>query len=612
MDTEHREDLAEEGLQQFRIERGAQVLGTDGLLGTVHQVVMDQMSGRLQSLVVRGEAGMDYELPAAYIETSTGDEVRLNIGRADLINHPNLAHPYEPEMYAPVESGQVMPPSAAADQAQDNPMLTNIEENAVDVVAPASDTMSDITPDMTSGISAAAPLGGDLETTAAMGDELDEVDEVDEIEAVIIPGDQPGETDVFIASTSDAPATGAMMPAEAGPWTPTRGPQGADYRGPGGRSLVGVLAATGVLLVTGGAITTYLLVRRRQERDSLGARVRQQAGNAATNAAALRDAVRARSQARWSDLNARARDQQRQVRDRMNVWMPAAASSLAALRDQAVERGNALSDSIRQQAQQAAKTTNRAVAPSGSARRTASRLGNQLSDRASDLRDQITAMVNQAQKQVRPAATWRRMKWPAQAGAFAQRLRAMPDQAANMWGRLARRTTQATRTAATTNTQAVKSAQKQAQKTVQRATASAGKQAKQARANAQRGVRRMRRRARWFRNGIVAGVIGGVLYAPRAGRDTRTTLISWLSRIPGLDTFFAPATPGARSTQSTMATGMTAGAAGPHPQSALPGARESWRGMDTTPSTLGTTSEQSGGLPLAPDLTPEDMPGPAI
>lgn len=600
MDTEHTQDLAEEGLQQFRIERGAQVLGTDGMLGTVHQVVMDQQSGTLQSLVVRGEAGMDYELPSALIETATGDEVRLNIGRADLANHPNLAQPYAPENYTPVESGQVMPPSAATDRAQETPVLTNIEEDAVDVMAPASD----IAAGDLGAAGGTGAMGGPLDDELA---EMDDLDEIDEVEAVIIPGDRPGEADVYLASASDVPATGAMSPAATGGWLPTRGPQGADFQGPGGRSIVGALAATGVLLFTGGAITLYLLMRRKQERASLGARMRQQASAATSNIGSLRDTLRSQGAARWADLGARARDQQRQVQDRMNVWVPAAAASLALLRDRALERGNALNDALQLQARQAANTTSRAVAPGGSAKRAATGLNDRLTDRASNLRDQMSALAGQAQQRMRPGATWQRIRRQARGNAMwqqaRQQLRAMPNQASDAWGRLARRATQATQSAATTAAASNAQAARSARKTAQRATANATRQVQQARATAQRGVRRARRRVRWFRNGIIAGVIGGVLYAPRAGHDTRASLARTMGGIPGLGSLFAPT--GATNTPTRSAVGAP-GAAGPHPQATLPDARDSWSGM-------GTTTEQStGGLPLAPDLTPEDMPGPAI
>ena len=566
MDTEHTQDLTGEGLQQFRIERGAQALGTDGPLGTVQQVVVDRETGELQSLVVRGEAGMDYELPADSVETATGDEVRLSIGRKDLAARPSLAQPYNPDLYSEVETGQVVPPGEAAEMAQDSPVLTNIESDAVDVMAPASG------PD--SGASAGPDSLGGTRDAATLAEEPDEMTDV---EAVIIPGSVPGEADVFIAGPASMAGAGEMAPTAGDMWTPTRGPQGADERGPGGRAVMSALGGVGVLLLTAGAIATYLVLRRNQQRATLSARAQRQASAAAARATALRDTVRAQGSARWADLSARAREQQRLLRIRANDWLPIAAASLAALWGRTRARGNLLGQTMRLRARQTASATSDTLAATPSARQ----VGSRMSDRTNLLGNRLADMAGQLQQQVRPGDNWRQLRGQMRTRAAWRRMRRAPERSAGALRQLTDR-------AARTNADTVKAAKQ--------AAAKAGKQAQQARDTARRGVRRARRRARWFRNGIVAGAVGGILYAPKPGRETRATLSTTLRRIPGMDTLIGPS--------STMS------GTGPRPES--PGARATWRGGETTPSNLGTMSEQPGTMPLATDLTPDDLGGPAI
>src|SRR5215469_4194337 len=93
-------------LVQFRIERGATALGTDGALGSVEQIVVDRETGELRALIVRSNTGEgEFELPAIHVSRATGDKVYLDIGRTDLAQHPDLAHPYNPQAYAPVYRG---------------------------------------------------------------------------------------------------------------------------------------------------------------------------------------------------------------------------------------------------------------------------------------------------------------------------------------------------------------------------------------------------------------------------------------------------------------------------------------------------------------------------
>ncbi|HEV7127902.1 MAG TPA: hypothetical protein VGN32_10720, partial [Ktedonobacterales bacterium] len=90
----------------LEIKRGARVVGPDGPVGALRQLIVSQDTGELRRLVVRGEAGLDFELPADHIASATGDEIRLTIGPRDLADHPDLARPFAPERYASREGNE--------------------------------------------------------------------------------------------------------------------------------------------------------------------------------------------------------------------------------------------------------------------------------------------------------------------------------------------------------------------------------------------------------------------------------------------------------------------------------------------------------------------------
>ena len=137
---------------QIRISRGATVMATDGALGTVHQIIMDQRTGELQALVI-ATGGTEYlELPATHVLRATGSDVYLDVSLADLRQHPELAKPYNPNQYVPVRENPFLPPSEATRGAQfsERPVVTNIERDAVGVVVPKPSTPAeDIVTSMT-------------------------------------------------------------------------------------------------------------------------------------------------------------------------------------------------------------------------------------------------------------------------------------------------------------------------------------------------------------------------------------------------------------------------------------------------------------------------------
>jgi gas vesicle protein len=128
---------------QFRIERGALAMGTDEALGTVEQIVVDRETGELRALIVRSNAGDgEFELPANHVMRATGDHVYLDIGRSDLASHPDLANPYNPLQYVPVYQNPPAPGDEATRTAisTEHPVVTGVEEDAAELVAPETAT----------------------------------------------------------------------------------------------------------------------------------------------------------------------------------------------------------------------------------------------------------------------------------------------------------------------------------------------------------------------------------------------------------------------------------------------------------------------------------------
>lgn len=129
------------GLEQLQIHRGAQVEATDGVVGTVEQIVMDRNTGELRAFVIRSADGhSEFELPATYMQRSTGEHVYLDLSKEQIANNPGLARPYDPNQYMPVYEGQMEPTPAATEIAHETgrPIVTDVETNSAQVVAPVT------------------------------------------------------------------------------------------------------------------------------------------------------------------------------------------------------------------------------------------------------------------------------------------------------------------------------------------------------------------------------------------------------------------------------------------------------------------------------------------
>lgn len=128
-------------LSAAHLERGMAAVGPDGPFGTIEQIVVERGTGALRSLIIRGtDSGAEFELPAKHVDTTrtTARQVFFDIGRADLAKQPGLAAPYDPDQYVPVYQGEIAPHEQAARVAmeQSQPVVTEVEQNAAEVILP--------------------------------------------------------------------------------------------------------------------------------------------------------------------------------------------------------------------------------------------------------------------------------------------------------------------------------------------------------------------------------------------------------------------------------------------------------------------------------------------
>ena len=505
MDTEHAQDLANYGIQQFRIERGAQVLGPDGALGAVEQIVVDRDTGTVQSLVVRNEAGKIFELPADRIERASGDEVHLSIGRADLASQPELARPYTPEQYVPVDQGAIVPPSQVAWMEPDAPVLTDMEPDAVEIAAPTSPHAQ---------IEAIEALAAEMGVLDDAGDR--EIEEQDTI------------------SLRSSPATPERPLAPHGEMAKS-----------GSRGVLG-LAMTGALVGAAVGGLAYLMLRRQQAAPMGLTAARTRLDDLRTAAASTWDAARANAGDRLPAIGAQARKAGSRAQD----WLPLAGLALGAWWERGRGRLSTSGIRWRAQASRAADAAAGVVPSRGAVREVVAASTAGLSERSRRLAQQLADAGGSVQEQLQRRVPRRRaLDATKEAGAIP---------AVN------------TRAAQTRRAAALR-------------------------------ARRLRRRMRWFRRGILAGAVWGLLYAPAPGRESRAWIAGTLRRIPGLGDLMgqgaAPSSP--------------VGGTGPHPRSPdlMESATRGATGMRTAPPEL--TSEEPPLPPPMPEALLDDAPGAA-
>lgn len=129
-----------------QLRRGDTAVGTDGLLGTVEQIVVDQDTGEQRAIVIRrGSDGAEFEVPVDQVRHLAAGELHLNLSRADLDNRPDLARPYDPDQYVPVYPGDTAPGAEAERTAQDtgHPVVTSVEQDAAELLVPQSVAATD-------------------------------------------------------------------------------------------------------------------------------------------------------------------------------------------------------------------------------------------------------------------------------------------------------------------------------------------------------------------------------------------------------------------------------------------------------------------------------------
>ncbi len=526
-------DLEQSGIRKLRVQRGAEVVGTDGSLGTVELVVIDRTTGELQSLVLRGEAGMDIQLPSDLVESATGDHVYLSIGKADLAAHPEIATPHNPDAYVSVDEGAVMPPSEALRAHGDVPVLTRMEADAVEFSAPAQtnggaqlDTIQrnaslpDLADQPTIPISTSdltdAPTAGPEPTPPATPASVTDVPRVVPLSATppailsAIPEAAPLE-DQDTAMWRETPAISTTA-AEKPPMTPT------DTTAGSGRADVAAAPTIRVVPVRSPASPPTAEAAAPLPRsdlpplgDDTGTRVISQplgrargmggmvvsvaVGGLLLGAAATTAYIVTRRRQRPARL----------VRQRIDD----ARATVSDLRAATESAANLLRDGSSQARDQLA-------AASKSARDWRSRgltrlsyllpavalLWNNARDRYSGQMPALKALTAAiSRQQVVDAAI-------AAVSDVKQRAQGVSDQIAGSAAG--------------------------ARHAVAGVASTTAERAERKRQQARRRMRRTRRRVRWFQRGVLLGAVLGFLYAPEPGRDVRARIAGMIGRVPGL------------------------------------------------------------------------------
>jgi hypothetical protein len=512
-------------VQQLRIERGATVLGSDSPLGIVEQVIVDRDTGALTSLVVRGVTGQEFELSADCILRATGNEVHLSVSQAELAADPDLARPYTPELYAPVDQGLAVPPGQVGQMDSETPVVTDIQADAVELAAPgqSGDALE------AAQVNATVPSLPDqgMVVIVAGEPELAEGPPLSDqlISDQMVPGEELAASDEVLVAEELMEEPG--IPSALGPEA-----LGLEPQATGNMATVVGLTLAGVLLGTATAGTAYLLMRRR--RTDLPRATRQRLGD-------LRSTVYAARSAAARQLSQLGRPV------RLPALWPSLASALGLMGLRLSHNAGGPLVARRSQAIRVAKSVLSAPAP-GNLRnavvagvaQTKAR-GRQLSSRVAYLAQRVTSNVARRRRAVFPAAQ----------------------------------------------------------------TARVGRGASRARRRVARGARTAAHRIRWFRRGLIAGLVGGLLFAPVPGQTLRVRLAGALHRLPGLGGLL-----GGTKTAS-------GGASGPHPSGQPVGSSplatvgpRSVSGLDTPllqpmseePLLPPSTDETAGELPSSTGL----------
>jgi hypothetical protein len=493
-------------LVQFRIERGATALGTDGALGSVEQIVVDRETGELRALIVRSNTGDgEFELPAIHVSRATGDKVYLDIGRTDLAQHPDLAHPYNPQHYAPVNQGNATPEGKATRTAisTEHAVVTGVEENAAELVAPETaadatdveqattapihsrtDTLAD---SVTSRESTSASRPGTAETTTPLrGTAVTRpvAPPSDPSDATAQSG--PAQPAVQTGSTIGEPSTSA--PSQGVSVTPsTTGPT------------MGALPSTsgmGASSTVPNSDSAPYNMRRDEEPNP------ERASAPTGLAQALREA------GSWP------------------AFAPDDGLAAAKANDEMVEREGL--DFARPKDQSVPLTTAEATAmPASSPTAPPLPAGRQLP--APTMTSRLTAQLNDLPLQ--PSTTTLLAATSLAAGIGMSLLLRQRRSARERARRQARSAKRAAQQTAHNLKDSLRTAGGQAQTATATAAADARAASKQAKRTAKRGARR----GRWFRRGLLLGGALSILFAPEPGMELReqiaNTIESWRSRI---------------------------------------------------------------------------------
>lgn len=526
-------DMAEESLVQLRIERGARVIGAGSAsgareqLGTVEQIVVDRATGALRAVIVRSaEDNAEFELPRKFITSASGDEVHLDIGRADLRAHPEIAAPYDPNQYTAVETGEAVPTAQAEQTALHNeePVITSVEANAVEIVSPPSalnDSESELDtvtlPYPAVSTAQTQPVSQSSAPSTATPQTLLERE-------TLKPAPQATPT-IKTSSLSSVegdliggkPSTGGSGMASSVPSSTPSSSAGLDNDAP----------------VTDGSVVTMSdsnLSRPIEQQNVVSTTpVPLTSPQAATtpmpSSSASWSPTSTPNSVAWSPVTGTTGDAAwwntpwAKGLAAAGLSVGVTAGAIIALRQR---RASLPTDQLFDVARRASKATSRGASKAQQS------LGETFSDSLSGLSEQaaqLKALTQKAsERTVRQSA-----KTQESVGKVLQRL----AEQTRVGTKAARDTVQDSLTSSTTD--AIKDTAKDTAKVTARkatkASAAAAVTAKAAGKGAKRGVKRTARRARWFRNGMLVGAVLAVFFAPEPGALLREQIATRVEQL---------------------------------------------------------------------------------
>ena len=136
------EPLGEGGRQTIRYERGSAVYATDGMVGTLRQVVVDEDAGDVQALVVRMAAKNESVLvPPDLVARNVASSLLLNVTREQFVAGAGRSPRFAPRMFTAADRRRLLEATSLLARGDVRRSLVSLSADRVetsDAVIPAA------------------------------------------------------------------------------------------------------------------------------------------------------------------------------------------------------------------------------------------------------------------------------------------------------------------------------------------------------------------------------------------------------------------------------------------------------------------------------------------